>query len=108
MIRFTDAGVPYTIEMQDYRVRSGLSVVSVSSTKEGDLPLAIVELRNTTASELRFDAQFTWTTAEGRVLADQGHMMRGQHVGPGATISLQNAAGRADAQRFKLQIRSAQ
>ncbi|MBC8327948.1 MAG: DUF1425 domain-containing protein [Planctomycetes bacterium] len=106
MIQFTPGGVPYVLEMQDYGVRSGLSVIAVDSTMEGDLPMAVVELRNATASELRFRAGFVWADADGRVLASPGSAPRTIHLMPGASTTLQSAATAPAAYRFKLQLRS--
>ncbi len=106
VILFTNGGVPYVIEMQDYGVRSGLSVVSVDSSQQGDLPVAVVELRNTTAAEMRVRAGFVWADADGRVVNSPAHAPRTVHILPGASTTLQSAAGAPSAYRFKLQLRS--
>lgn len=106
LIQFTPGGVPYVIEMQDHAVDSALAVISVDSTSEGDLPLAMVELRNTSPAELRFRAGFVWTTAEGRVLAGPAAASRTYHLMPGASTTLQGAATSPESYRFKLQVRS--
>jgi len=106
MIQFTPGGVPYVIEWQDHGVKSGLSLIAVDSTMEGDLPIAVVELRNATASEKRFRSGFVWADADGRVLASPGTAPRTIHLMPGASTTLQSAATSPAAYRFKLQLRS--
>ncbi len=106
MIQFTNGGVPYVIEMQDHGVRSGLSVIAVDSTNQGDLPLAVVEVRNATAAEMRFRAGFVWADGNGRVLDSPAHAPRTIHLMPGASTTLQSAATSPAAYRFKLQLRS--
>ncbi len=103
----SDLGVPYEISKQGPVLVQGLQIGFPWTSKQGELLLAQVEVKNTTQFPLSVHAFFRWENKYGFVLLSPGNVPQLHQLPPGSALTLSSVAPSERAHGFNLKITEA-
>lgn len=100
--RFTQEGLPYTMDADQFLIRAGLLAEVGHSTHNDRLPSCALLVRNNGPAGLNFLVRFEWLSRSGLELRSPASGTRLVHLEPGAAKEISNLAPTPESHRVRI------